>query len=84
MEPCAESEMGKSERSCSFGETQTHHVGISPQEDRGGTKKAVGEAEGRKEGRVAVWDLLRQVCGRFSYFPSEKISVETPPPRCVP
>ncbi len=43
-EPRAESAVGKSKRSSA--ETQTHHVGISPQEDRGGTKGEVGENTG--------------------------------------
>jgi hypothetical protein len=29
-----------------------HHVGISSQEDRGGTAEKVGEVEGREEGRL--------------------------------
>ena len=32
-----------------FRSRQTHHVGISPQEDRGGTAGAVGEGEGCEE-----------------------------------
>jgi hypothetical protein len=43
-----------SEGSDGFGSCQTHHVGISPQEDRGGTAGKVGEGAGREEGGVAV------------------------------
>jgi hypothetical protein len=33
---------------------QTHHVGVSPQEDRGGTKGTVGEDKGcEQDGGVA-------------------------------
>jgi hypothetical protein len=39
--------MGKGERSRA--ETQAQHVGISPQEDRGGTKGTVGEVESKAE-----------------------------------
>jgi hypothetical protein len=39
--------MGKSQRSCA--EAQAQHVGVSPQEDRGGTKGTVGEDTGEEE-----------------------------------
>ena len=42
--------MGEGERSSA--ESQAHHVGISPQEDRGGAAGKVGEVEGKKESRL--------------------------------
>ncbi|MGA2202038.1 MAG: hypothetical protein ABSG40_08765 [Terriglobales bacterium] len=39
--------MGKGKRSRA--ETQAHHVSISPQEDRGGTKSEMGEGESAAE-----------------------------------
>jgi hypothetical protein len=33
----------------SLGACEADHVGVSPQEDRGGTKGAVGEGEGGEE-----------------------------------
>jgi hypothetical protein len=47
-----------------LGSCKAHHVGISPQEDRGGTAEEVGAGEGcEEEGSVAVLvasaDLLR-------------------------
>jgi len=39
--------MGKGEKSRA--ETEAHHVGVSPQEDRGGTKGTVGEDTGGEE-----------------------------------
>ena len=45
--------MGKSKsEECSFNcieASQAHHVGISPQKDRGGTKGTVGKGEGGEE-----------------------------------
>jgi hypothetical protein len=42
-----------SECSDGFGSCQAHYVGVSPQEDRGGTAGAVGEGEdGQEEGGV--------------------------------
>jgi hypothetical protein len=35
-----------SQNEMSRAETQAHHVAISPQKDRGGTKGTVGEVEG--------------------------------------
>jgi hypothetical protein len=35
---------------------EARHVGISPQEDRCGTKGTVGEGEGGEEGGVASWE----------------------------
>jgi hypothetical protein len=35
-----------------FRSRQTHHVGISPQEDRYGTKGTLGEVEGGEEVRM--------------------------------
>jgi hypothetical protein len=32
-----------------LGSCEAHHVGISPQEDRGGSKSEMGEVEGRAE-----------------------------------
>jgi hypothetical protein len=37
-----------------FGTREAHHVGISPQEDRGGAAGKVGEGTGGEEGGVAV------------------------------
>jgi hypothetical protein len=51
--------MGKSERSSGYGETQTHHVGISPQEDRGGTAGTVGEGQSGKEVRMRRHSFLK-------------------------
>jgi hypothetical protein len=49
-------------------ETQAHHVGISAEEDRGGTAGAVGEGEGGEEeigglepaGRCTLGTVCRQ------------------------
>jgi hypothetical protein len=54
--------MGKEIREWQSGyaETQAHHVGISTQEDRGGTKGTVGEGEGAaEEGGIGPSDLGR-------------------------
>lgn len=40
---------GCDERSTKQGDTETHHVAIGTQEDRGGTKGAVAEVEGAAE-----------------------------------
>jgi hypothetical protein len=37
------------------GSSKAHHVGISPQEDRGGTKGKMGEVPGAEEGGLAAW-----------------------------
>ena len=56
--------MSAGERSSA--ETPAHHVGISPQEDRGGTASAVGEGKGsEEEGGVEQMSLL-EVRGRLS------------------
>jgi hypothetical protein len=51
---------------------QAHHVGGSPQEDRGDTKSTVGEDTGCEEGGVgrisSLGSLLRRVRGRFLSF----------------
>jgi hypothetical protein len=44
---CSKSAVGKSKQSIAEG--QAHHVGTSPQEDRGGTAGEVGEGEGCEE-----------------------------------
>jgi hypothetical protein len=43
--------MGKEsrEKPSGYGETQTHHVCISPEEDRGSTAGKMGEGEGWEE-----------------------------------
>jgi hypothetical protein len=42
--------------------SKTHHVGISTQKDRGGTKGAMGEDTGAgEEGGLADWGLLRSM-----------------------
>jgi hypothetical protein len=35
-----------------FGSCKAHHVGISPQEDRGGAASEVGEVQSSEEGKV--------------------------------
>jgi hypothetical protein len=45
-------------------ETQSHHVGVSPQADRGGTAGTVSEVEGWEEGGVSC------SCCQRSFAPS--------------
>jgi hypothetical protein len=45
---------------------QTHHVDISPQEDRSGTNRTLGEVQGcKQEGGLEQGSLLRRVRGRL-------------------
>jgi hypothetical protein len=55
-QPCAKGEMEKGSKGIAasggencFGSCEAHHVGIRPQEDRGGTAGTVGEGEGGSE-----------------------------------
>jgi hypothetical protein len=45
MGKCSE-RIAASEGSDGFGSCKAHHVGICPQEDRGGTASKVGEGQG--------------------------------------
>jgi len=45
---------GIAARSDRLNDCEAHHVGISPQEDRGGATGTVGEGEGGEEGAAKV------------------------------
>jgi hypothetical protein len=57
--------LGKAEANA---ETETHHVSISPKEDRGGTKGTVGDDTGREEESGVDLRSLLRVCGGLSCF----------------
>jgi hypothetical protein len=44
---------------------EAHHVGVSPQEDRGGAAGAVGEGEGWEEGGVGFIRGCREYVAGF-------------------
>jgi hypothetical protein len=46
-----------------IGSWQAHHVGISTEEDRGGTTGKVGEGEGGEEGCLTAWGACCKKCG---------------------
>jgi hypothetical protein len=55
--------LGKAEANA---ETKAHHVGISPQEDRGGTKVAMVEGEGgAEESGIETWACCEAAAGAF-------------------
>ena len=43
---------GNSSENDGLGTCEAHHVGISPQEDRGGAASEVGEVQSSEEGKV--------------------------------
>jgi hypothetical protein len=65
-----------------LGSCQAHHVGISPQEDRGGTAGKVGEGEGceKEIGGLAVWGACygEYVAGCFSDWRPESSPFKQP------
>ena len=66
--------MGEGEESST--ETEAHHVGISPQKDRGGTKGTVGEATGGEE--VGGVSDLRAEHSSLAQIPFQKLQLPIP------